>query len=68
MDISEVPGFHLLRQMSSQTESQKLLQRLASHKLTAYLSVFDLIFNSMNYGHSLKNSVYLSVFDLFLTQ
>ena len=33
---------HLLRQMSSQWGSQRLLQRLVSHELTAYLSVFNL--------------------------
>ena len=42
VDISEVPGCHLLRQMSSQWGSQKLLQGLVSHELTAYLSVFNL--------------------------
>ena len=35
-------GYHLLRQMSSQWQSQKLLQRLVSHELTAYLSIFNL--------------------------
>ena len=43
VDISEVPGCHLLQQMSSQWGSQKLLQGLVSHELTAYLSVFNLI-------------------------
>ena len=33
--IFEGPVCHLLRQMSSQCRSQKLLQGLASHKLTA---------------------------------
>ena len=42
VDISEVPEYHLLRQMSSQWGSQKLLQGLVSHELTAYLSVSDL--------------------------
>ena len=42
VDISKVPGCHLLRQMSSQGGSQKLLQRLVSHEITAYLSVFNL--------------------------
>ena len=36
VDISEVPGYHLLRQMSSQRGSQKLLQGLVSHELTVY--------------------------------
>ena len=40
--ISEVPGYHLLGQMSSQTRLQKLLQGLVSHELTAYLSIFNL--------------------------
>ena len=42
MDISEVLGCHLLQQMSSQGGSQKLLEGLVSHELTAYLSVFNL--------------------------
>ena len=42
MDISEVLGCHLLRQISSQLESQKLLQGFVSHKLPVYLSVFDI--------------------------
>ena len=41
-DISEIPGSHLFRQISSQRESQKLLQELVPRKLTAYLSVLDL--------------------------
>ena len=35
-------GCHLLWQMSSRWGSQKLLQGLVPHKLTAYLSAFDL--------------------------
>ena len=42
VDISDVPGCHLLQQMSSQWGSQKLLQGLFSHEFTAYLPVFDL--------------------------
>ena len=42
VDISEVPGCHLLQQMSFQKGSQKLLQGLVSHELTAYLSSFNL--------------------------
>ena len=42
VDISEISGCHLLRQMSSQWGSQKLLQGLVSHELTVYLSVFKL--------------------------
>ena len=42
VDISEVPGCHLLQQMSSQYGSQKLLQRLVSHELTVHLSGFNL--------------------------
>ena len=41
VDISEVPGCHLLRQMSSQRGSEKLLQGSVSHKLTDYLSVLN---------------------------
>ena len=37
VDISEAPGYHLLRQVSSQWRPQKLLQGLVSHKLTAFL-------------------------------
>ena len=39
--ISKGPVCYLLRQMSSQWRSQKLLQGLMSHELSAYLSVFD---------------------------
>ena len=42
VDISEVPGYHLLRKMSSQWAPQKLLKGLVSHELTVYLSVSDL--------------------------
>ena len=42
VDIFEVPGCHLLRQMSSQLGSQKLIQGLVSHEVTAYHSVFNL--------------------------
>ena len=53
MDICEVPGCHLLRQINSQWELQFFFQELVSHELTAYLSVFDL-FNPMNYGNIIK--------------
>ena len=43
VDISEVPGCHMLWQMSSQWGSQKLIQGLVSHELTAYLSIFNLL-------------------------
>ena len=44
MDISEVPGHHLLQQTSAiiSPPSQKLLHRLVSHELTAYLSILNL--------------------------
>ena len=42
VDISNVSRCHMLRSMSSQWRSQKLLQGLVSHELTAYLSVFNL--------------------------
>ena len=42
VDISEVPWYDLLWQMGSHWGSQKLLQGLVSHKLLAYLSVFNL--------------------------
>ena len=34
-DVSKAPECHLFRQMSSQWEPQKLLQRLVSHEFTA---------------------------------
>ena len=42
MGISQVPACHSLQQISSQSGSQKLLQGLVFHELTAYLSVFNL--------------------------
>ena len=42
VDISEAPGCHLLRQMSSQWGSQKLIQGLMSHEFTAFIYVFYL--------------------------
>ena len=42
VDISKVPWCHLLPHMSSQFRSQKLLEGMVSHDLTAYLSVFNL--------------------------
>ena len=42
VDISEVPGCHLLRQISCQWGSQKWIQRLVSPELTAQRSIFDL--------------------------
>ena len=42
VDISEVPGCHLLLQRSSQWGSWKLLQGLVPHELTGYFSVFNL--------------------------
>ena len=42
VDISKVPGCHLLWQMSSHWGSQKLLRTLVSHELKVYLSVFYL--------------------------
>ena len=44
--ISEVPGCHLLRQMSPQWGSQKLLQGFVSHEHIAYLSVVNLVKNT----------------------
>ena len=40
VNISEVPGRHLLQQTSFQWGSQKLLPGLVSRELTAYLSLF----------------------------
>ena len=42
MDMFEVHRCHLSWQMRSQYGSQKLLQRLVSHELTVYLSIFNL--------------------------
>ena len=42
MDIYKVPGCHLLQQMSSHWGSQKWLQGLVSHELSAWLSVFNI--------------------------
>ena len=42
VDISKVPGCHLLWQMNSQGRSQKLLQGLVSCEPAAYLSVFNI--------------------------
>ena len=55
VDISEVPGCNLLQQMSSQWESQKLLQGLVSHELTAYLSVFDLFLTNVLWPYFQKD-------------
>ena len=43
VDISNIPGCHLLQQMSFQWGSQRLLQGLVSHEPTAYLSVLTLL-------------------------
>ena len=32
----------------------KITSVILSHEITAYLSVFDLFYNSMNYGHIVK--------------
>ena len=63
VDISEVPGCHLLWQMSSHWESQKLLQGLVSHELTAYLSsVFNLFLTQwiMSYHQKDVNQITLN--------
>ena len=39
MDISEVPGCHLLQQMSSQWGSQNVPEELVSYKFTAVFLV-----------------------------
>ena len=41
VDISEIPGCHLLLQKSSRWGSRKLLQGLVSHELTGYFSIFN---------------------------
>ena len=56
VDISEVPGCHLLQQMSFQWESQKLLLGLVSHELSLPFC-FRPIVNSMNYGLQLLHSM-----------
>ena len=47
VNISEVPGCYLLRQMSSQWGSQKLHQGLVSYEITAYLSIFNLFLTQL---------------------
>ena len=47
VNISEVPGSHLLQHMSSQSGSQKLRQGLVSHELTAYLFLTCLNLNEL---------------------
>ena len=47
---SFVPRCHLLQQISSLRGSQKLLQTLVSHELTAYLSVFNLFWTQWIMG------------------
>ena len=47
------PGCHFLWQMSFQWWSQKLLQRLVPHKLTDYISDFDLFLTEWS-GHLIK--------------
>ena len=42
VDISEVRECHLLRKMSSQCGSQKLLQGLVSDELMAHFFIFNL--------------------------
>ena len=54
VDISEVRGCHLLRQMISQSGSQKLFQGFVSHELTAYLSILTYL-NLMNCGDIIKS-------------
>ena len=49
VDISEVPLFCLLQQISSQWGSQELLQVLVFHELTAYLCICLPIFNSQSW-------------------
>ena len=52
-------GYYLLQQMGSQCESQKLLQGLVPHELTAFLSVFDLFLTHkmtiLSKGHNPDN-------------
>ena len=57
LDISEVLGCHLLWQMSSQCVSEKLLQGLVSHELTAYLSIFNLFKLNSAANKSQKNEI-----------
>ena len=52
--VSEVPGCHLLRQMSSQSGSQKLLQGLVSNNSQPTF-LFLTYLNLMNYGHIIKS-------------
>ena len=50
VNISEVPECHLLRQMSCQCGSHKLIQEFVFHQLTVYLPHFDIL-----NGHIIKS-------------
>ena len=41
-------------EFSVRVSKNKLFQGLVSHELTARFSVFNLFFNSINYGHIIK--------------
>ena len=43
VDISDVPGSHLLQQVSSQWGSQKLLQGLVPHELILNQRIMDIL-------------------------
>ena len=53
--------------MSFKSRSQKLLQGLVSPELTAYLSIFNLNFNSMNYVHTIKDVYQPNNFELYFS-
>ena len=55
VDISEVPGCHLLWQMISRWGSQKSLQGLVSHELIVHLSDFNLFLTFISKIHKPDN-------------
>ena len=55
MDIFEVPGCHLVQQISSKRGSQKLFQGFSSHKFIAYLSISNLFWLSELWSYYQKD-------------
>ena len=59
VDLSEVPGCHLLWEMSSQSVSHKLLQGLVSHELRAYLCVLNPFLNNELWSYYQKDVTHI---------
>ena len=77
--ISEDPGCHLLQRTSSLLRvTKKLIQGLVSHRLTAYLSVFDLFLtkrdewiyqkdvNEITLNHTILKNLTLRIIETFV--